>query len=122
MTQQCWYSQHWRHMYENQVYTRPGLRKGESSYYKLQVYDPTVSWYMYKNQVYTRPGLRKRESSYYKLQVYDPTDSQHWSHMYVYTRPGLRKRKSSYYKLQVYDPTVLVQSALASHAKLASHV
>ena len=42
MTQQCWYSQHWRHMYENQVYTRPGLRKGKSSYYKLQVYDPTV--------------------------------------------------------------------------------
>ena len=42
MTQQCWYSQHWRHMYENQVYTRPGLRKGESSYYKLQVYDPTT--------------------------------------------------------------------------------
>ena len=29
-------------MYENQVYTRPGLRKRESSYYKLQVYDPTV--------------------------------------------------------------------------------
>ena len=42
MTQQCWYSQHWSHMYENQVYTRPGLRKRESSYYKLQVYDPTM--------------------------------------------------------------------------------
>ena len=42
MTQQCWYSQHWRHMYENQVYTSWSKEGVESSYYKLQVYDPTV--------------------------------------------------------------------------------
>ena len=88
MTQQCWYSQHWRHMYENQVYTRPGLRKEKV---------PIISYRCMTQQCWY---------------------SQHWRHMYenqVYTRPGLRKRESSYYKLQVYDPTMLVQSALASH-------
>ena len=88
MTQQCWYSQHWSHMYENQVYTRPGLRKEKV---------PIISYRCMTQQCWY---------------------SQHWSHMYenqVYTRPGLRKRESSYYKLQVYDPTMLVQSALESH-------